>query len=88
MRMTVSSSQLYILSTAKLMVQESVTEVRRDIPHQARTLQAVSMSVMAFLPELAAAMTSSWRQLFPAATARAVAWVTGLVARISSSGVT
>ena len=44
------------------------------------------MSPMAFLPELAAAITSSWRQLFPAATARAVACVTGLVARISSSG--
>ena len=86
--MTVSGSQIYASST-QFQAQDSVTEDRRDTtPHQARTLQAVSMSVMAFLPELAAAMTSSWRQLLPAATARAVAWVTGLVARISSSGVT
>lgn len=46
------------------------------------------MSPMAFLPALAAAMTSSCLQLLPAATARAVACVTGFVARISSSGVT
>uniref|UniRef100_A0A6B0UI94 Putative secreted protein n=1 Tax=Ixodes ricinus TaxID=34613 RepID=A0A6B0UI94_IXORI len=42
---------------------------------------------MALRPMLAATMTSSWRPLLPAATALAVARVTGRVARTRSSGV-
>ncbi|CAN7984570.1 unnamed protein product [Ixodes hexagonus] len=42
---------------------------------------------MALRPMLAATMTSSWRPLLPAATALAVASVTGWVARTRSSGV-
>ena len=46
----------------------------------------VSMSEMAFLPMLAATITSSCLQEFPAATALAVARVIGFVALTRSSG--
>lgn len=52
-----------------------------------RTLQECSISAMALLLRLAVAMTSSWRQEFPAATAFAVAIVIPLVIRMNSSGV-
>lgn len=51
------------------------------------TLQVVNMSEMALRPTLAATITSSWKQLLPAATALAVANVMGLVTRTKSSGV-
>jgi hypothetical protein len=51
------------------------------------TLQTDSMSEIAFRPMLAATMMSSCLQLFPAATALAVANVIGLVQRTSISGV-
>lgn len=51
------------------------------------TLQECSMSAMARLLRLAVAITSSWRQEFPAATAFAVASVMPLVMRMNSSGV-
>jgi len=51
------------------------------------TLQVVNISDMALRPTLAATITSSWRQLFPAATALAVASVIGFVTRTSSSAV-
>lgn len=51
------------------------------------TLQECSMSATARLLRLAVAITSSWRQEFPAATALAVASVMPLVMRINSSGV-
>lgn len=51
------------------------------------TLETMSKSKMAFLPILAATMISSCLQLFPAATALAVASVTGFVALRRSSAV-
>jgi hypothetical protein len=51
------------------------------------TLHMVSMSDIALRPMLAATMMSSCLQLFPAATAFAVATVIDLVHRTSSSGV-
>ena len=50
------------------------------------TLQAVRRSAIAFLPILAATMTSSCLPEFPAATAFPVAVVMGFVALINSSG--
>merc|ERR1719192_1911878 len=52
----------------------------------AAALQVANMSDMAFLPILAATMTSSCLQDLPAATALAVAMVIGLVALIRYSG--
>ena len=51
------------------------------------TLHVVSISEMALRPTLAATITSSWKQLLPAATALAVANVMGFVTRTKSSGV-
>lgn len=51
------------------------------------TLHECSISAMALLLRFAVAMTSSWRQEFPAATALAVARVMPLVMRMNSSGV-